>query len=162
LVGTAFEHNTLYQYSFSEASNVFVGMQQCETPYWQGIGSSQLAPAPWTANSKYDDPTFSNCAATDANCRMAWFLNIDGGSNMEIYGSSFWTFFNYDGNCEGTGGSCQDNAVHIVGTPTATRFWNLNTKSQINMVIDGGAVSATQSANSGGWGGVIAAYLPHA
>ncbi|CAM0139143.1 unnamed protein product [Umbelopsis sp. WA50703] len=162
LVGTAFEHNTLYQYSFSEAKNIFVGMQQCETPYWQGIGSSQLAPAPWTANSKYDDPTFSNCAATDANCRMAWFLNIVGGSNMEIYGSSFWTFFNYDGNCEGTGGSCQDNAVNIVGKPTTTRFWNLNTRSQINMVIDGGAVGATQNANSGSWGGVIAAYLPHA
>jgi hypothetical protein len=30
------------------------------------------------------------------------------------------------------------------------------------MVIDGGAVGATQNASSGSWGGVIAAYLPHA
>jgi glucan 1,3-beta-glucosidase len=48
LVGTAFEHNTLYQYNIVNAQNVFIGMQQCETPYWQGNGSLALAPAPWT------------------------------------------------------------------------------------------------------------------
>ena len=33
LHGTAVEHNTLYQYNFQAAKNVFVGMQQSEAPY---------------------------------------------------------------------------------------------------------------------------------
>lgn len=45
LVGTAFEHHTLYQYNFEYASNVFTALQQSETPYWQGPGND-LAPVP--------------------------------------------------------------------------------------------------------------------
>jgi glucan 1,3-beta-glucosidase len=48
LVGTSFEHCTLYQYSLHDASNVYIGMQQTETPYWQGNDEVQRAPAPWT------------------------------------------------------------------------------------------------------------------
>ena len=47
LTGTAFEHNTLYNYNLHSASNVYAGMQQCETPYWQGNGSPRNAPDPW-------------------------------------------------------------------------------------------------------------------
>lgn len=47
LTGTAFEHNTLYNYNFHAASNVYAGMQQCETPYWQGNESPRNAPDPW-------------------------------------------------------------------------------------------------------------------
>jgi glucan 1,3-beta-glucosidase len=64
LVGTAFEHNTLYQYNLNNAQNVYIGMQQSETPYWQGSGSPSLAPAPWTATGS--DPTFSNCGTSDS------------------------------------------------------------------------------------------------
>ena len=82
LHGTASEHNTLYQYNFNNAANVFIGMQQCETPYWQGTGSSSLAPAPWSTLSSYSDPTFTNCGSGDAQCRMAWFARISGCSNL--------------------------------------------------------------------------------
>lgn len=64
LLGTAFEHNTLYRYNLNSAKNVYIGMQQSETPYWQGTGSSSLAPSPWTAAGS--DPTFSNCGSSDA------------------------------------------------------------------------------------------------
>lgn len=47
-VGTSFEHCTLYQYSLNKASNVYIGMQQTETPYWQGNDQPDYAPAPWT------------------------------------------------------------------------------------------------------------------
>ena len=48
LVGTAFEHSTMYQFNLNKAQNVFIGMQQTENPYWQGYGSTENAPSPWT------------------------------------------------------------------------------------------------------------------
>jgi len=74
LLGTAFEHNTLYQYNLNSAENIYIGMQQCETPYWQGTGSPSLAPAPWTASGS--DPTFSNCGSSDAQVRLISSLSI--------------------------------------------------------------------------------------
>jgi glucan 1,3-beta-glucosidase len=35
LYGTASEHHTLYQYRFYKAQNVFAGLIQTETPYYQ-------------------------------------------------------------------------------------------------------------------------------
>lgn len=45
LVGTAFEHNVLYQYQFAGAQNVQALMAQTETVYWQ---PAPAAPSPWT------------------------------------------------------------------------------------------------------------------
>jgi glucan 1,3-beta-glucosidase len=163
LVGTAFEHNTLYQYNFAGAENVFVGMQQCETPYWQGIGTAYMAPEPWTVNYTIYDPDFANCAAGDANCRMAWFALVQGGSNLYFYGSGFWTFFNNYGNCQGPSGSCQSNAIGVTNDPlpTSMYWYNLNTKSIINVIVEMGTPTATQADNPGSWGAVIGAYLVH-
>ena len=162
LVGTAFEHNTLYQYNLVNASHLYTGMQQSETPYWQGKGSPDLAPAPWTPDSKYQDPTFSHCSAKDANCRMAWYQRVVGGSNMYIYGTGFWTFFNHNGACLGVNGTCQDNAINILGQPNNLYWWNANTKGCLNVVIDDGKVLVTQNNNPGSWGAVVAAILTHA
>jgi glucan 1,3-beta-glucosidase len=161
LVGTAFEHNALYQYNFVNAANVFVGMQQSETPYWQGIGGPAAAPDPWTPDSRYSDPDFSNCSADDANCRMAWYQRIVGGHDIYIYGSGFWTFFNNKGDCLGVDGTCQTNAVEISQDPKRLFWWNLNTRGVLNLVIDNGQVLATQNNNPGSWGAVVAAILTH-
>ncbi|KAH8817280.1 putative exo-beta-1,3-glucanase [Xylogone sp. PMI_703] len=164
LVGTAFEHNTLYQYNFVSAENVFVGMQQCETPYWQGVGSPagpDFNPSPWTPNQAYGDPTFSNCAKGDANCRMAWYQRVVGGSDIYIYGSGFWTFFNHNGACQGVNGTCQDNACEIVGNPQRLFWWNLNTRGNLNLLLDDGVVLETSNNNPGSWGSVVAASLTH-
>ena len=162
LVGTAFEHNTLYQYNLVNAQHLYTGMQQSETPYWQGIGSPALAPAPWTPDSRYDDPTFDECSADDANCRMAWYQRVDGGSDLSIYGTGFWTFFNHNGACLGVNGTCQDNAVTILNNPQRMYWWNHNTRGVVNLVIDDGLVLATQNNNPGSWGAVVAAILTHA
>ena len=58
LIGTGFEHHTLYQYNFEHAHNVLATMQQSETPYWQGVGST-LAPAPWGNHLRASDPDVS-------------------------------------------------------------------------------------------------------
>jgi glucan 1,3-beta-glucosidase len=164
LVGTAFEHNTLYQYNLYGAENVYIGMQQCETPYWQGAGSSVLAPEPWSVNTWIADPDYANCASGDANCRMAWFSLVQGGSDLHIYGSGFWSFFNNNGNCLGPNGSCQSNAVGLTNNPyPSNMYWyNLNTLGVLNMVVNMGVSVATASSNPGSWGGVIASYLTYA
>lgn len=96
--GTAFEHNTLYQYQLEKAKNVFVGLQQTETPYWQGPSNPNAAPAPWVPDARYNDPTFSNCdGGSDTHgeqCNMAWGMRIVGGESIYIYNSGLWVFFN--------------------------------------------------------------------
>ncbi|KAH6723019.1 putative exo-beta-1,3-glucanase [Leptodontidium sp. MPI-SDFR-AT-0119] len=161
LIGTAFEHHTLYQYNFVSASNVLVSMQQSETPYWQGIGGPAQAPAPWTPSDSFSDPTFSHCGTDDPNCRMAWYQRIVSGSNMYIYGSGFWTFFNNVGDCKGVNGTCQDNANEIVGSPTGLFWWNVNTRGCLNVLVDNGVVVQTQNNNPGSWGAVVAATLTY-
>lgn len=157
LHGTAVEHNTLFQYNFNNAQNIFVGMQQSETPYWQGNESPSLAPAPWTPLSGYNDPDFSNCAAGDARCRMAWFNIIHGSSKIYIYGSGFWTFFNNnDGSCGNT--YCQTNGCDVANT-NGLYWYNVNTRATLNMIENNGVVAATSNDNPGGWGAVVAAFL---
>ena len=161
LHGTAVEHNTLYQYNFRNAQNVFVGMQQSETPYWQGgNGNTQLAPAPWASLSAYGDPDFSNCSGGDATCRMAWFNYISGASDIFIYGSGFWTFFNNhpskgDSNC---GLTCQSNGCNVINTKRLYWF-NVNTRGVVNMIEENGVALAKRENNPGSWGGIVAAFL---
>ncbi|OIW32653.1 exo-beta-1,3-glucanase [Coniochaeta ligniaria NRRL 30616] len=161
LVGTAMEHNTLYQYNLVGASNVFIGMQQCETVYWQGTGGPALAPFPWTPSQAYADPTFASCAEDDANCRMGWYQRIVGGSDLSVWSSGFWTFFNDVGACQAVNGTCQDNAVEIIGDPERLFWWNLNTRGVLNMLIDDGQVVETRNNNPGSWDAVVAASLTH-
>jgi len=154
LVGTAMEHNTLYQYNFNNAENVYGGMQQCETPYWQGPGNV-LAPNPWTPESDIGDPDFSNCGANDGQCRMAWYQKISGCSNLFLYAGGFWTFFNNHGGCN----SCQTNAVDLEQS-SKVYIYGLNTRANVNLLIgDSGKLRVAQQNNPGGWGGVVAAML---
>lgn len=154
LVGTGFEHNTLYQYNFQQARNVFSALQQSESPYWQGPGNL-LAPAPWDQNLIASDPDYSECAANDATCRMALFELIRSSSNLFLYGGCNWVFFNNKQSCQG---DCQQNAIRIMDS-SSLYLYGTNTKSTTNMVLNGNTPIAKQSDNAGGWGGVIAAYL---
>lgn len=117
LVGTAFEHSVLYQYNLHRASNVYIGLQQTENPYWQGAGTPERAPAPWTSvtvppyphpgvalckprltrvivsvNPAFGDPDFSNCAAQLASandqCYRAWAVTSVNSSNIVTHGSA--------------------------------------------------------------------------
>ncbi|KAL4778682.1 pectate lyase superfamily protein-domain-containing protein [Aspergillus varians] len=157
LVGTGFEHHTLYQYNFEYAHNVFSTMQQSESAYWQGPGN-MLAPSPWQDNAVASDPDFSQCAAEDALCRMGLFERIRGSTNLFLYGGCNWVFFNNGGDCKSSNGKCQKNAIQIRDS-SAVYLYGTNTKSTINMVLDGNGAIATQDENAGGWGGVIAGYL---
>lgn len=155
LVGTGFEHHTLYQYNFHRAENVFTAMQQSETPYWQGPGN-EPAPQPWDKSLTYSDPTFDHCASGDSICRMAFFEMIRYSSNLYLYGGCNWAFFNNNGDCKGD--KCQENVVQIDSSSQIYLF-GTNTKSAVNMFLEGTKPIAKEDDNAGGWGGVVAAYL---
>ncbi|KAM0809029.1 putative Pectate lyase superfamily protein-domain-containing protein [Seiridium cardinale] len=171
LVGTSFEHCTLYQYSLNKASNVYIGLQQTEAPYWQGSDQPERAPSPWTPNSTYGDPTFSNCADQGASdngqCYRAWGHHAVDSSAVVIHGSALWVFFNgmndnmwKDADCENYGSICELNMIYISGA-NSTFMYSLSTKSTTNLIYDttNGIAEATQDDYEGGWGMVIAAYL---
>jgi glucan 1,3-beta-glucosidase len=154
LIGTGFEHHTLYQYNFEHAHNVLSTLQQSETPYWQGVGNT-LAPAPWTDHLISSDPTYSYCAENDATCRMALFERINGASNLFLYGGCNWAFFNNNTACSG---KCQKNAIQIIDS-SALYLYGTNTKSATNMILEGTTPIVSEDDNVGGWGGVIAGFL---
>jgi glucan 1,3-beta-glucosidase len=157
LVGTAMEHNTLYQYNFNNAENVYAAMQQTETPYWQGNGNV-AAPAPWSDNLIASDPTFSECAAGDNQCAMALFQRVQFSKNLFLYGGCLWVFFNNYTSCNQNGGICQQNAIQVLQSTNAY-FYGTNTHAVANVFLNANQAVAMEVDNSGGWGGVVAAYL---
>ncbi|KAF2104926.1 pectin lyase-like protein [Rhizodiscina lignyota] len=167
LVGTASEHHVLYAYQLYNAQNVFVSMQQVETPYNQPIPQ---APTPWTPNPAWHDPDFSDCDrdSTGARCHMQWALRIIGEETktINIYGSGFWVFFNnYTQDCGST--FCQENIVDLENLKKGdgVELYNLNTRGTQNLItLDGNGQAAPFQAavsadNPGSWGAIIAAYL---
>ncbi|KAL2125987.1 hypothetical protein VTI74DRAFT_2010 [Chaetomium olivicolor] len=178
LVGTSFEHCVLYQYSLRNASNLYVGQHQTESPYWQGKGTAARAPAPWTIDAAYGDPAFSNCndqqgQKDDDRCYRAWGVRLSHTRDVVVHGSAMWSFFNKmddgvwsDPQCSAAGGICQTNMAWVEG---ARRTWwfSLSSKSTENLVVDAGGgdgkggnvVVTSQRDNAGGWGAVVAAYL---
>lgn len=192
LTGTAFEHNTLYNYNLHAAAKVFVGMQQSETPYWQGEGSANNAPDPWTPDERYGDPDFSWCDAGDARCRMSLAQNIDGGSQMHIYGSGkcaprtilnpvvssprssadtrypagFCTFFNAMNDNNWSSAPCPDSAVCITNQARVAGdpagLYCCSGNTKGADVMVLDGSDPKHHNNPGGWGGIIAAYLSFA
>ncbi|KAL1632349.1 hypothetical protein SLS56_003764 [Neofusicoccum ribis] len=159
LVGTSMEHNTLYQYNFNGAENVFAAMQQSETPYWQGVNSGTVAPYPWTDDLQPSDPDFAHCGVDSSGyCGAALFEKIAGSKDLFLYGGCLWTFFT--GNeSEKCSYDCQQEAIDIDDASNGVYLYGTNVHKVTNMVRSGGWSIAGQSTNAGGWGGVVAAYL---
>eukprot|EP01117_Protostelium_nocturnum_P001900 TRINITY_DN1245_c0_g2_i2.p1 TRINITY_DN1245_c0_g2~~TRINITY_DN1245_c0_g2_i2.p1 ORF type:complete len:739 (-),score=196.15 TRINITY_DN1245_c0_g2_i2:213-2429(-) len=110
MYGTASEHNVMYQYALVNAQNVFMGMIQTETPYYQPFPK---APAPYVENPKYSDPSFSNCNSGSNTCAMAWGLRIVNSTSVYLYGAGLYNFFsNYNQACLDSE-NCQENMVQV-------------------------------------------------
>ncbi|MCJ1308907.1 hypothetical protein MMC25_002562 [Agyrium rufum] len=127
--GTASEHSQLYNYQIVNSENVYMGIIQTETPYYQ---SNPNALTPFTPNSAYSDPDFSSC--TTDSCRKAWGLRIVSSSNILVYGAGLYSFFdNWSQDCNAEG-NCQDNIVSIEKCASDIYLWALSTYGVTNMV----------------------------
>ena len=164
LTGTGSEHNWLYNYNFHAAQNVFAGMLQTESPYMQGNGATQTAPAPWTAESAYADPDFSWCGGGDQKCRTSLATNVDGGKDVLLYNSAAWAFFNgqwtgdYTTQCDG---SCQTNMMRVANSPENLVWYSVSTRKTDTMILDNQS-NPTEYNHPGGWEAIIQAYTQFA
>ncbi|KAL4954266.1 pectate lyase superfamily protein-domain-containing protein [Aspergillus filifer] len=126
MYGTAAEHNQLYNYQVSNAENVFMGLIQTETPYFQ---SNPDALVPFTPQESWNDPDFSYC--TTEACKKAWGLRVIDSSNIYVYGAGLYSFFeNYGQEC--LGDSCQENMVQV--DCSDVHIFGLSTIASANMI----------------------------
>ncbi|EPE10802.1 glycoside hydrolase family 55 protein [Ophiostoma piceae UAMH 11346] len=140
LIGTASEHSVLYNYQISSASDIYMGLIQTETPYFQGNPDART---PYASQAALADPNFDSC--TGDSCARAWGLRVANSTDVFIYGAGIYSFFdNYDQTCLDTE-SCQENIVSIESS--TVHIFGLNTKASSNMVQIDGTVMATDADN---------------
>jgi glucan 1,3-beta-glucosidase len=139
LYGTASEHSVLYNYQLVNASNIFMGLIQTETPYFQ----SNPGPAvPFAINNAFSDPAYTS---TTANTK-AWGLRMVSSKDIFVYGTGLYSFFdNYDQKCLATE-SCQDDMISIEKS-SAIHMFGVNTKAASTMFSLNGAAGALDKDN---------------
>jgi len=153
--GTASEHSVLYNYQFSNASNIYLALIQTETPYFQG---NPIATSPFEVNVKFDDPDFkTSCAGdTSGTCERAWGVRAVNSKDIFIYGAGLYSFFdNYNQECLKTQ-SCQANMVSLENS--AVHFVGLSTKASTNMLTVNGQSAALDKDNRNNFCATLALF----
>lgn len=176
MVGSSVEHHTLYQYQLLNASDVWMGQIQTETPYYQ---PNPPAPYPFTQpNTKIRDPDFAaDCKAEGPNnslsslgdppCAMAWGLRILDSENVVVFGAGLYSFFNnYNTSCSTveSGENCQAR-IFWVGNGTGegadmltVEVYNLNTIGSVSMITQGKYDMATWDQNRATFASTLAVF----
>ncbi|KFZ09951.1 hypothetical protein V501_05394 [Pseudogymnoascus sp. VKM F-4519 (FW-2642)] len=151
LWGTSSEHNVLYNYQVNAAANVFMGLIQTETPYYQ---SNPDASVPFTVNPAFSDPDLTQGSS---RTKKAWGVRVRNSNNIYIYGAGLYSFFdNYDQVCLDTA-SCQDNMVSIESSSNV-QMLALSTKAATNMVTVNGQSAALDKDNRNNFCAAIAVF----
>jgi glucan 1,3-beta-glucosidase len=109
LYGTAMEHHVYYQYNFNNAKNIFMGAIQTETPYYQPSKNTPFSPG-----NDHADPAFCN---NDQRCAMAYGLVINNSTDLWIYSTGLYSFFNvWNQACLTGQPSCQIDMIKITNS----------------------------------------------
>ncbi|KAG8930571.1 hypothetical protein FRC02_004034 [Tulasnella sp. 418] len=141
LIGTGSEHHAIVQYSFVNSKNVYAGLIQTETPYYQ---PNPKAPAPFTINSAYHDPTFTNGPS-------AWSTYIKNSDHIYIYGAGHYSFFdNYTQECL-QDWSCQDSILKVDKASEHVYIYGLSTVGTTHMLNVDALPVILQSDNRNGF-----------
>lgn len=137
LYATGFEHAVMYQYMVHGANNLFMGLIQTESPYFQ---SFPPAPEPFDKSVGLfkGDPSFSKCNPSRENSCMAWGLMIEESSNVLVYGAGLYSWFQkYNQHCLNNF-DCQTDMVHL-SRDKNIYIYNLATVGTVNMITSPGA-----------------------
>ena len=129
MIGTASEHHAMYQYSLVGAKDHYMGLIQTETPYYQ---PSPAAPAPFSTDSAYSDPTFSSSQTS------AWGLYVESSSDIFVFGAGHYSFYqDYNQACLNTT-SCQAEIISIDAASSVNLF-SVATVATTNSLSVGGS-----------------------
>ncbi|KAK0657883.1 pectate lyase superfamily protein-domain-containing protein [Cercophora newfieldiana] len=176
ILGSGVEHHVLYQINIHNAKNVFIGLQEGESAYWQGPGNKLLAPKPWAKSLLPSDPDFSWCAPDSEMCRMGLYQIITNSTDLNIYSSGFWNFV-AGPNRAMCATDCQESAALYGSDNKRMHIYGFSTINNKNLIVEGSAgkgntsrvgdvlAVATREANSGQMvdglfkTAIVAAYL---
>ncbi|KAL2066965.1 hypothetical protein VTL71DRAFT_1389 [Oculimacula yallundae] len=151
LYGTASEHAVFYQYNFHNAQNIFAGMIQTESPYFQ---PTPKPPAPFTAAVGVftSDPSYANCTAGKEDelggCDESWAVIMRGCANVMISGAGLYSWFStYSQDCIDVH-ACQKVLMLLEDNHSGVRIQQLITIGAKYMaVMNGKAISALDYLN---------------
>ncbi|KAG8900468.1 hypothetical protein FRC00_012760 [Tulasnella sp. 408] len=145
LVGTASEHHAIVQYSFVNSKNVYAGLIQTETPYYQ---PSPGAPSPFTLSTTVHDPTFTNGA-------NAWALYIANSQQVYVYGAGHYSFFSSYGQDCLSNWTCQTSIVKVNSDSANVYIYGLSTVGATYMLNVDGSGIIKQSDNRNGFASTV-------
>ncbi|KAF7368568.1 Glucan 1,3-beta-glucosidase [Mycena venus] len=137
LVGTASEHHVLFQYSFLNAQNIYAGMIQTETPYFQPTPDP---PAPFSINTAIGDP--------DEIFKDAWGLVITNSANIFVYGAGLYSFFQTYGQACVDTQNCQSNIALIDDKSAAVYIYQLTTTGTVVMLTQTPSIALINATNN--------------
>ncbi|KAI0820033.1 exo-beta-1,3-glucanase [Trametes gibbosa] len=146
MIGTASEHNIIYQYYLVNAANHYMGLIQTETPYFQ---PNPVPPAPFIPNSAYKDPAL----APDA----AWALTVSNSQNILVLGAGLYSFFqNYGQACLDTF-NCQQQLVNVDLASSIGIYSLSSVAAQYQLSVNGQGV-VPNAANRNGYAQTFTAW----
>ncbi|KAK3505264.1 pectate lyase superfamily protein-domain-containing protein [Neurospora crassa] len=145
---TASEHAVFYQYNFHSAANIFAGMVQTESPYFQ---PTPPPPSPFAAvvGLLPGDPDYTCAAGNELNgCDQSWSVVMTGSENIFVAGAGIYTWFStYAQTCIDLQ-LCQKALMLLKDNLANVRFQNLVTIGAKYMaVMDGKGIPAIDNLN---------------
>ncbi|KAF2271266.1 pectin lyase-like protein [Westerdykella ornata] len=148
MYGTASEHAVFYQYNFHKAKNIFAGMIQTESPYYQ---PTPPPPAPFDAvvGKFVGDPNYDCAAGDDFNgCDESWAVIIRESQNIFVAAAGLYSWFStYTQDCIDLQ-ACQKALVLLDSNGANIRIQNLITIGAKYMaVMNGKGILATDNLN---------------
>ncbi|KAJ7241628.1 pectate lyase superfamily protein-domain-containing protein [Mycena rebaudengoi] len=144
LVGTASEHHVIYQYAFNKARNIWAGLIQTETLYFQPTPSTFI---PFSINPTYGDPP--------GPIRNAWGLVITLSSNIFVYGGGLYSFFQTYSQACVPSRNCQDSMVLVDRKSASLFLYQITTAGSTNMISYANASIAKQADNINGFASTL-------
>lgn len=151
LYGTASEHSILYQCNFYNTGNLFAGMIQTESPYFQYTDATS-SPGPFKDSLGVfsNDPDFSEtCNGSKLQCDFSWAAMFSQVSNVTIAGAGLYSWFDaYDQSVCVDAQNCQQRLIFDQGGNGELWVFNLVTIGSVEMISDDSGAIETAKENT--------------
>ncbi|CEL56403.1 Glucan 1,3-beta-glucosidase OS=Cochliobolus carbonum GN=EXG1 PE=1 SV=1 [Rhizoctonia solani AG-1 IB] len=141
LTGSGSEHHVIYQYNIVGAKNVYMGLIQTETPYWQ---PEPAPPAPFSLSKAYKDPELTAGPA-------AWSVVISKSSQVYIYGAGLYNFFQHYSQACLANYTCQSQIINVDKHSTDIGIFSLSTVGLTHMLSVDSTPVINQNDNRNGF-----------